>query len=165
MADRVRGPWHRPCIGLLCSGADWRREGPVDLGKVGLFRLMTEKMAWHGQRQAVLAQNVANADTPEYQPRDLKAFTFKTDTDFPIPLPMAATASGHQAGTLAPAGAGPFRDGKSRTVYETAPDGNAVVLEEQALKVGQNAGDFQAVTNLYRKQLGMIRLAIGRPGG
>ena len=31
-------------------------------------------MAWLDRRQGVLAQNIANADTPGYRPQDLKAF-------------------------------------------------------------------------------------------
>jgi flagellar basal-body rod protein FlgB len=42
-----------------------------------------------------------------------------------------------------------------------APDGNAVVLEEQALKAAQTALDFQLTSNLYRKYLGMVRIALG----
>jgi flagellar basal-body rod protein FlgB len=45
--------------------------------------------------------------------------------------------------------------------YEVAPDGNAVVLEEQSAKAAQTALDFQLTSNLYRKYLGMVRVALG----
>jgi flagellar basal-body rod protein FlgB len=45
--------------------------------------------------------------------------------------------------------------------YEVAPDGNAVVLEEQSAKAAQTALDFQLTSNLYRKYLGMVRIALG----
>ena len=46
-------------------------------------------------------------------------------------------------------------------VYEVAPDGNAVVLEEQSAKAAETALEFQLTSNLYRKYLGMVRIALG----
>jgi flagellar basal-body rod protein FlgB len=42
--------------------------------QVDLFQLMQDRLNWTQRRQTVLAQNIANADTPRYQPRDLPAF-------------------------------------------------------------------------------------------
>jgi hypothetical protein len=36
-----------------------------------------------------------------------------------------------------------------------------VVLEEQSAKAAQTALDFQLTSNLYRKYLGMVRIALG----
>ncbi len=134
----------------------------MDLSKLGIFRLMRDKMAWHGQRQEVLAQNIANADTPEFKPRDLVDFDFRKEMRKASQMDVAATSAQHLSGTI-PKGAD-FKDG-ARGAYETAPDGNQVVLEEQMMKLGQNAVDYQTITNLYRKQLAMLRTAIGRGGG
>ena len=50
-----------------------------------------------------------------------------------------------------------------RTVYESAPDGqNAVVLEEQLYKAQQTNADYNLMTNLYRKNANMIKIAIGK---
>jgi flagellar basal-body rod protein FlgB len=133
----------------------------MDLGDTGLFRLMNDKMAWHNQRQEVLSQNVANADTPHYQASDLTAFDFKKQLRSQQQMSLAGSGSGHLAGTL-PA-KGPFDAAKERTPYETSPDGNGVVLEEQMFKVGQNSLEYQTVTNLYRKQVGMLRTAMTAP--
>jgi len=133
----------------------------MDMGDTGLFRLMNDKMAWHNQRQEVLSQNVANADTPHYQASDLTAFDFKKQLRSQQQMNLAGSGGGHLAGTLPMKG--PFDAGKERTPYETSPDGNGVVLEEQMLKVGQNALEYQTVTNLYRKQVGMLRTAMTAP--
>ena len=45
----------------------------ADLPLVGMLK---QRMSWHQERQSVLAQNVANADTPNYRARDLKEPTF-----------------------------------------------------------------------------------------
>ena len=50
---------------------------------------------------------------------------------------------------------------RAGTTYETTPDGNAVILEEQMAKATETALDYQLTSNLYRKYLGMIRIALG----
>jgi flagellar basal-body rod protein FlgB len=132
----------------------------MDLSKLGLFRLIAEKMDWHSQRQEVLAQNVANADTPGYQARDLVKFDFKREMRSAARMMPVATAPGHMTGTI-PAG-GDFKNAKEKSPYETSPDGNAVVLEEQMMKVGQNAADYQTITNLYKKQVSLFKTVLGR---
>ena len=49
----------------------------MELTDLPMFGLLRNRMNWLGQRQEVLAQNVANADTPNYSSRDLKAFDFR----------------------------------------------------------------------------------------
>lgn len=134
----------------------------MDLRNLGLFRVMTEKMDWHNQRQEILARNVANADTPEYRPHDLVAFDFKRELRQANGIPLAGNRAGHISDVK---DKGTFRDGKTRTTYETAPAGNSVVLEEQMILAGRNAMDYQTLLNIYRKQVGMLRTAIGRSGG
>lgn len=46
--------------------------------------------------------------------------------------------------------------------WEVTPEGNAVVLEEQMLKVSENQFDFQLATSPYTRSLGLLRTAIGR---
>ena len=62
---------------------------------------------------------------------------------------------------LAPRGTSKFRESKDQETYEVAPGGNAVVIEEQLMKVTETQGDYRLVTNLYQKHLSMIRKAIG----
>jgi flagellar basal-body rod protein FlgB len=132
----------------------------MDLSKIPLFAALTRRMDWLGQRQQVLAANVANADTPNYQPHDLKAQSFRElISGAQDRLGLATTAPGHRAGLRAAEGAASER---SRQTYETAPDGNAVVLEEQMMRVAETQLQHQTITNLYRKHINMLRLALGR---
>jgi flagellar basal-body rod protein FlgB len=117
-------------------------------------------MTWLGQRQQVLAQNIANADTPGYAAQDLKEPYFKDLLRGASGrLEMAATAPGHLGGA-----------NPAKPVVERSPDserktsGNSVVLEDEMMKVSKTAMDFQLTTNLYRKHLGMIKTALGRGG-
>ena len=134
----------------------------MDLGNLGLFKLMSRKMGWLSQRQEVLAQNIANADTPQFKGKDLKPFSFRDALSDSRRLTPVSTDSSHLKGTV-PAG-GMAQEQRVRNPYETAPDGNNVVLEEQMMKTSQTGMDYQTITNLYKKQVGLIRTAIGRGG-
>ncbi|MGF1611152.1 MAG: flagellar basal body rod protein FlgB [Kiloniellales bacterium] len=130
-------------------------------GKLSLFGAIGRKMAWLTQRQSVVAENIANADSPGYAPRDMKESAFaRLLMRGPAPVTPTATDRAHLPGTLG--GRGGFKDEEQRRPYETAPDGNAVVIEEQLIKVAETQMDYQLMTNLYRKHLSMIRTALGR---
>ena len=47
----------------------------MDPTEIGLFRLAEQRLAWVDRRQELLAQNVANANTPGYRPQDLAGFS------------------------------------------------------------------------------------------
>ena len=49
----------------------------MDVIDIPLLSMLKERMAWLSQRQDVLSQNVANADTPGYTARDLKPVDFE----------------------------------------------------------------------------------------
>ncbi|BAI71844.1 flagellar basal-body rod protein [Azospirillum sp. B510] len=130
----------------------------MDLGNLGIFKLMSRKMDWLTQRQEVLSQNIANADTPEYKGRDLKPFSFRDALSDNRRLTPVATSAGHLAGTRGAGGMA--QEQKVRDPYETAPDGNNVVLEDQMMRMSQSSMDYQTITNLYKKQVAMIKSAI-----
>ena len=48
----------------------------MDLSRQTLFRIMQDRLGYLGQRQRVLAENIANADTPNYQARDMAPVNF-----------------------------------------------------------------------------------------
>jgi flagellar basal-body rod protein FlgB len=138
----------------------------MDLGKLPLFSMMSQRIAWLGKRQQVLAQNVANADTPGYLARDLKQPSFRDllGTGRGQGIAMAATQSNH----IAPKGGA----GDPASRFKAAEDGdaemslsgNSVDVEQQMMKVAQTAMDHQATVNLYRKHIAMIKAALGRNG-
>lgn len=125
----------------------------------GLSALRTS-MQWHQQRQRLLAENVANADTPNYQPRDLVR-------------PNAGALSAGAAPGLTMVRTDPAHIGLSggdgtsfalarKAHFETRPTGNAVSLDDEMLKVAANQMDFQAATSLYSRSLGLLKTAIGK---
>jgi flagellar basal-body rod protein FlgB len=130
-----------------------------------LFSMLRTRMQWHQERQRILAQNVANADTRNYRPQDLTPLKFE-----PSKIAMAAS-TGPSVG-LTRTDANHFNAGASSSGsqfqaapggnLETRPSGNAVNLEDEMIKVAANQMDFQAATTLYTKSLGLLKAAIGK---
>lgn len=133
-------------------------------GKPNLFAVIAKRMDWLGQRQRILAENIANSDTPKYQPRDLDEGQFQTLLRRSIqPVNPVRTSASHLGGTVPKDG--PARADRQKETYEASPVGNAVVLEEQLMKVAKTQDDYQTMTNLYRKHMDLFRLALRGGGG
>lgn len=123
-----------------------------------LFSMLKTRMYWLEERQRVLAENVANADTPGFRGRDLKQLDFHEALRAAGEVKLATTAPRHIGGST---GGGRF-DTDGRGGFETTPRGNSVVLEDEMLKVAQTQMDHQAATALYTRSIGLIKTALGR---
>jgi len=132
----------------------------MDYSDINIFKLMQTKMAYMAERQDILARNVANADTPGYKPRDLKKLDFNRLVNIEANrLRIRATSENHITDTGKEDTS--FRDQEMRKTYETTPVENAVVIEEQMMKIAENQMEYQKVTNLYSKMAGLFKTAIG----
>ena len=128
-------------------------------GDITLVDMMKQKMRWHEQRQRVLSENVANAETPGYQARDVKAPEFNLPEQNGVAsVRLAATQPGHFGFSQTSR----MNEAEKKQSYEVTPEGNAVVLEEEVMRVSQNVMDYQEVSQLYAKGLGLMRKALGR---
>jgi flagellar basal-body rod protein FlgB len=130
------------------------------LENIGLMKGIGGKMNWLNQRQTVLSQNIANADTPSYRPHDLEKIDFSEVMGRASSRPKIdkVTTNGAHIGANPEVGTADNR--KSKVVYEAAPGENAVVIEEQLLKAGKTQSDYNMMTNLYKKSVGMLQLAV-----
>ncbi len=133
----------------------------MEIGKLTLFSIVKNRLNWLGQRQEVIAQNIANSDTPRYKPSDLKAYDFQELVrNKTAQLNLDASGPNHIQGNRRR-----IRDYASqveRRPFETAPNGNAVILEEQMAKLNETQMNHSLTTELYKKHLNMIRMAIGK---
>jgi flagellar basal-body rod protein FlgB len=123
---------------------------------IPILSMLRERMEWHQERQQVLAENVANADTPNYRPRDLTPPNFEQQLTASS-VALARTDPDHLEGggeDLRFAAAGGLH-------YEVRPGGNAVNHEDEMMKVASNQMDFDAVADLYTRSLALIKLAAG----
>lgn len=135
----------------------------MDIANSAFFSILRERLDQLSQRQQLIAENIANASTPGYRPRDLDASAFARALDAAPRggrLAMARTDPGHM-------GAGGARSAAQIVVRddsETTIDGNAVVLEEQMARAAETRSAFETGLALYQKGLDLLRLAARPPG-
>lgn len=132
---------------------------------IGLFQAIGAKMNYLNQRQGIIAQNVANSDTPGYRPKDL------VPVDFSSMLKPQGGGSGVKSVSVSVTDEQHLGNAnnhmnmkakKQRNTYEVAPAGNAVVIEEQLINANKNAMDYNLMLNIYQKQVSMFKIALGR---
>ncbi len=117
-----------------------------------IFDVLERKLNWISARQHVVAQNIANADTPNYRPKDVAPFSAMLDK---FDITPVQTSPLHLAG-FTNSGSAHHQD-----IAETAPDGNAVNLEDQLTKVADNEGAQALTGNLWKTYMGMFMTALG----
>jgi len=120
------------------------------IGDTPYFALLRARLDYLGDRQKLIAENIANASTPGFTPRDLDSASFERAME-------RATKSGdttriHSARTI------------NRPDSETTLDGNSVVLEDQALKAAETRMAFETAMTIYQKGLALMRMAARPPG-
>lgn len=125
------------------------------------FDLMAARMDYLTQRQAVIAQNVANADSPSYQAQDLVGFEKAMKGEIGVqPVRMSLTNAQHIS--VNGKNATDYAEDPKAGAYEITPTGNSVILEEQMMKVAEISSDYQLITNLYKRTQNLVRTALGR---
>jgi flagellar basal-body rod protein FlgB len=135
----------------------------VAITDLPLLGMLKTKMRWHQARQGVLAQNIANADTPGFRPSELRAMNTQRSVRAPgiAGVATARTHNSHIRGASMGMQGEPFKSENTKG-WEITPAGNAVVLEEQMIKVSANQFDFQMASTLYSRSIGLLKTAIGR---
>ena len=125
-----------------------------------IFRLAAGMAAHAGARQALVARNLANADTPGYRPRDLPAFrTLLDETGPDAGLGLRATRPGH----FGAAAAGPALGAAVRIEDgETDPNGNGVSLETEMVRAVDIRRDHERALAIYKFSLDVLRSAVAR---
>lgn len=128
-----------------------------------LLSALRTKMQWHQERQRVLAENISNANTPNFKPTDLVVPQFDNKGSnvggTGGALAMMRTSGNHLSVS---GGKHTFEGDSGRSGFLTKPAGNAVNLEDQMLKVSANQMDYAAATSLYTRSLGLLKTAIGK---
>jgi len=137
----------------------------MNLAEIPLFSMLRGRLAHQSESQRVIAQNVANSDTPGYTPSDVKAYSFEAKIKgMAATQVQTVTQPGHMVSASAKKGLGSqFKSVKARD-SETTLDGNSVVLEEEMLKMGETRMNYDAAISFYQKSLGLLRMASRAPG-
>ena len=138
----------------------------MGLDDIPLFSMLKGRLGYVNQRERLLSENIANADTPGYAPRDLKPFSFEAMLRPRIALSgLAQTDPAHLAGAASASGgpADPFKP-QPAPDSETRLDGNQVVLEEQMAKMTGARLDYEAAIDFYQQSMTLLTTAARLPG-
>lgn len=125
---------------------------------LALFSLATQQADWLAARQATIASNVANANTPGYQARDVTPFSATLER---MQMPMAATNASH----IQPASFGGERvkaksGEKPGDSWDVVYSGNSVNLEEEMMKAGDVNREHGLNVNVVRAFHQMLMNAV-----
>ena len=147
----------------------------MNLQNISLFQMAERKMNWLSQDQRVVAQNIANADTPKYIPGKLQEISFakelgaakgrmvvtneKHRTVESPATRINTTTMNHITPPRAPE---TFRVNRNHRTYENSLDRNAVILEEQTLRSSEIRDEYDRVATLYQKYNTMIKSSLGK---
>ena len=123
-----------------------------------LFALAQQRLQWLGARQAMLSENLANADTPGWVARDIKPFADVLGAQ------ITTTPRGGLETTDAMHLPGLITHDQSAALLrgEKAPDGNQVSVDVQMERIAQTDSQHEAVSAIYLTYMGMFRTALGK---
>jgi len=117
-----------------------------------LFRTSAALARHAGAAQAIVAGNIANADTPGYRAQAMPDFVSELDRA----APLRQTRPGH----IAP------MPGSRATAVETSgepsPDGNSVAIEREMLASVEAQRDHSRALAIWRHTMNVIRTSLGR---
>ncbi len=141
---------------------------------LAIFQVLRGTMSMLGERQKVLARNIANANTPGFVAKDIDSKSFgralsgaiqkNGASSGHVSLKVSDPAHIHRSNGSSSTGvSGNFKI-ITRPDSETTLNGNSVVLEEQVMHVAETRMRYEAAAGLYEKSMGLLRLAISRPG-
>jgi flagellar basal-body rod protein FlgB len=114
------------------------------MDSIYLFSLTSQRNQWLSLRQTTIAGNVANANTPGFEARDVAPFDAVLDK---TQLQLARTAPGHLSAS--PAGA-VIGEARKEEPWEVLHSGNTVSLEQEMLKAGDVNRDFSLNTSIIK---------------
>lgn len=122
--------------------------------KLELTRMAQALAAHAGNRMGVIAENVANADTPGFKAKDIADFTsvYAAQDDG-----LRTTRPGHLFPPERIAAAGAVEGGGAE-----APNGNTVSLEKEMVKSAQARQEHEMALAIYRATSDVIRASLGR---
>ncbi|MEL7000002.1 MAG: FlgB family protein [Pseudomonadota bacterium] len=126
--------------------------------EIPLFKMATAMARHATARHRVIAENVANADTPEFRARDVRSFSEYVNE----PFTAKATRPGHL-------GFQPIERAARRpeviidpAADSTSGNGNSVSLEDEMMKANEARGQHAMAQAIYRKAHDLMRLGLGR---
>lgn len=128
--------------------------------KLGIFS-MAQAMATHAAaRQSVIAQNVANADTPGYRARDLAAFgeSYRAERNGDLRATRAGHVFSGEAADNAPGATMAYRPDAA------SPNGNNVSIEQEIFAAAEAKSEHDRALAIYRSAMNILRTSASGRG-
>ena len=129
------------------------------MNDIGLVRMASALSSHSSTRQSLVAENIANADTPGYRARDLQEFSEIAETDAVGARRMRATRPGHIGGIN---GSLPMTPEEITAFGAEAPNGNNVSIEDQMMRATEVEHAHDLALGVYKNALDILRLGLGR---
>ncbi len=108
-----------------------------------------------GQRQAISAQNLANADTPGYRPLRLTKFSAQFETNGSMGI---KSTRGRHIGTNSTQ----HHSGVKQAAQTADPNGNGVSLENELMRAAEAKSDHTRALSIFQSSLKILRLSLGK---
>lgn len=142
----------------------------MDVGSIPIMAALKKRMHWLNSNQAILSENISNADTPGYAAKRLEKQDFSNlvngmadgGADRAAPTQMKKTSGKHYSAGGGAAGEFAVKSTKNG---EKSLSGNSVVLEDEMIKLADNQMEHGMVVNLYKKNMQLLKIAMGKGRG
>lgn len=126
-------------------------------GNLEIFKVAQSLAIHSASRHSVIAQNIANADTPGYMARDIAPFTDSTGIRANAPE-MRATRGKHLGAMGTMHNPATILDRQT----EASPNGNSVSLESEMVKASGVRHKHELALSVYSSSLNILRTSLGR---
>jgi flagellar basal-body rod protein FlgB len=156
------GALQRPCQAIwgekppLARLLLWLTQGAFITMFDNIFGIHEQALLLHGQRLGVLANNIANADTPNFKARDIDFSAVLANTDSST-LPMQITHASHIALSSDEMTGGEL---KYRNPFQASLDGNTVEMAVEQAAFSENNVRYQASLTFINLKIASMQLAI-----
>jgi len=122
-----------------------------------IFGIHESALLLHGQRVGVLANNIANADTPGYKARDIDFSEALAGADQQTGLAMSVTEPGHITIGSSEIAPGTL---KYRNPYQASLDGNTVEMAVEQAAFSENNVRYQASLTFINNQISEMNFVL-----
>ena len=122
-----------------------------------IFGIHESALLLHGQRLSVLANNIANADTPGYKARDIDFSEALAGADQQTGLALSATEPGHIALAASEIAPDALKYGNP---YQASLDGNTVEMPVEQAAFSENNVRYQASLTFINNQISEMNFVL-----
>lgn len=126
---------------------------------VGILRLASEAANHATARQSVIAENMANSDTPGYRAKDVASFADVLHSRTNITEHIRPVRAGHIQFVDSADG---HRTDENSAFGVESPNGNTVSIEDQMVRAAEVKHQHDLALGVYQKSMSILRTSLGR---